>query len=80
VTAARNWYGGPSCEINDAQRAVGCFSPVSLDAPLGTGSAPSLGALARDQADTFELVNLLETLHPAVEGLCARDKLILRRA
>jgi RNA polymerase sigma-B factor len=66
-------------EIRDAQGAIGCFHPVSLDAPLWIDSAVSLGGTVPDQQDTFELVNQLETLRPAVENLGDRDKLILRR-
>jgi len=71
--------GVPLSEVRDAQRAVGCFQPLSLDAPMRDGSATSLGTTVPDEADTFELVNLIETLRPAVENLGARDKLILRR-
>ncbi|MFG1815500.1 sigma-70 family RNA polymerase sigma factor [Kribbella sp. NPDC049174] len=71
--------GVPLVEVRDAQRAFGCFSPVSLDTPVAAGSATSLGSLLPDRANTFELVNQLETLRPAVENLAARDKLILRR-
>ncbi len=71
--------GVPVGEIRDAQRAIGCFHPVSLDAPLWIDSAVSLGGTVPDEADTFELVNQLETLRPAVENLGDRDKLILRR-
>ncbi len=71
--------GVPLGEVSDAQRAVGCFHAVSLDAPLRADSATSLGTLVPDRADTFELVNLVETLRPAVENLGARDRLIFRR-
>jgi RNA polymerase sigma-B factor len=71
--------GVPLGDVRDAQRALGCFRPVSLDAPVGVESAMSLGSLMPDQENTFELVNQLETLRPAVENLAARDKLILRR-
>ncbi|MFI6832465.1 sigma-70 family RNA polymerase sigma factor [Kribbella sp. NPDC050241] len=71
--------GVPVEEIRDAQRALGCFHPTSLDAPLRVDSSVSLGGMVPDRADTFELVNQLETLRPAVENLGDRDKLILRR-
>lgn len=71
--------GVPVEQVNDAQRAQGCFHPVSLDAPVSAGSGTSLGSLMADQEDTFELVNQVETLRPTVDGLGERDKLILRR-
>ncbi|TCC57752.1 sigma-70 family RNA polymerase sigma factor [Kribbella pittospori] len=71
--------GVPVEEIRDAQRAVGCFHPASLDASLWIDSSVSLGSTVPDRADTFELVNQLETLRPAVANLGERDKLILRR-
>jgi RNA polymerase sigma-B factor len=71
--------GVPLGEIRDAQRAIGCFHPVSLDAPLWSDSSMSLGSAVPDPENTFELVNQLETLRPTVEKLGARDKLILRR-
>jgi RNA polymerase sigma-B factor len=70
----------PLREIADAQRAIGCFRPMSLDAPLRSdGTAASLGGLLREPANTFELVDHLEALRPAVHDLGDRDKLILRR-
>jgi RNA polymerase sigma-B factor len=39
----------------------------------------SLGGTVPDRGDTYELVNQLETLRPAVENLGPRDRLILRR-
>jgi RNA polymerase sigma-B factor len=74
-----NWIGVPVGEISAAQQARGCFHPDSLDAPIRTGSTAPLGSLMADQEDTYELVNQIETLRPAVEHLCERDKLILRR-
>lgn len=71
--------GVPVDQVSDAQRAQGCFHPVSLDAPVGAGSVTPLGNLMADQEDTFELVNQVETLRPTVDGLGERDKLILRR-
>jgi RNA polymerase sigma-B factor len=71
--------GACPAEIRNAQRAYGCFRPVSLDAPVNAGSVTPLGALVADQGNTFELVNQLETLRPAVQNLGERDQLILRR-
>ncbi|MGW1346748.1 sigma-70 family RNA polymerase sigma factor [Kribbella sp. NPDC002412] len=71
--------GVPLEELRDAQGALGCFQPMSLDAPLRADSSMSLGSSMPAQEDTFELVDQLQTLLPAVESLGARDKLILRR-
>jgi len=71
--------GVPLADIRDAHSAIGCFRPVSLDAPLLADSPTPIGTMVSDRGDTFELVVQLETLRPAVENLGARDKLILRR-
>jgi len=71
--------GVPVEQVMDAQRAQGCFHPLSLDAPANAGTATSLGSLMAQEADTYELVDQVETLRPTIAGLGGRDKLILRR-
>jgi RNA polymerase sigma-B factor len=66
-------------QIVDAQRAQGCFHPFSLDAPMTADSSLSLGSLVADDADTYTLVDQVESLRPAVGDLSDRDRLILRR-
>jgi RNA polymerase sigma-B factor len=71
--------GVPVEQIADAQRAQGCFHPVSLDARLSHGSSLSLGNLVADDEDKYVLVDHVGALRPAVEDLPPRDRLILHR-
>jgi RNA polymerase sigma-B factor len=71
--------GVPVEQIVDAQRAQGCFHPVSLDAPVSVGSSLSLGNSVAGEADAYGLVDHVDALRPAVANLSARDQLILRR-
>jgi RNA polymerase sigma-B factor len=71
--------GVPVEQIADAQRAQGCFQPVSLDASLSHGSSLSLGNLVADDEDNYVLVDHVGALRPAVEDLPPRDRLILHR-
>jgi RNA polymerase sigma-B factor len=71
--------GVPVEQIADAQRAQGCFHPVSLDARLGHGSSLSLGNLVADDEDNYVLVDRVGALRPAVADLPPRDRLILHR-
>ncbi|GAA1520454.1 sigma-70 family RNA polymerase sigma factor [Kribbella lupini] len=71
--------GVPAGEIVDAQRAQGCFHPVSLDARLRTAPDLTLEHLLSGPGNTYELVEHVETLRPVVAQLPERDRLILRR-
>jgi RNA polymerase sigma-B factor len=71
--------GVPVEEIIDAQRAQGCFRPTSLDAPLSGAPTFSLGTSLADQANTYELVDHIETLRPLVADLPDKERLILHR-
>ncbi|HEU4946773.1 MAG TPA: sigma-70 family RNA polymerase sigma factor [Kribbella sp.] len=71
--------GVPAEQVADAQRAQGCFNPLSLDAPVTTDSSQPLGSMMSDQSDTYVLVDQVESLRPAVAKLADRDQLILRR-
>jgi len=67
-------------DVREAEQARGCFRPSSLDAPLRRDRADlSLSQLLADPSDTYELVDQVESLLPVVNGLSARDRLILRR-
>lgn len=71
--------GVPTDQVQDAQRAQGCFHPLSLDAPVSGSASMPLGSTVSDEADTYVLVDQVESLRPAVAGLAERDQLILRR-
>ncbi|WP_432936236.1 sigma-70 family RNA polymerase sigma factor [Kribbella sp. CA-253562] len=71
--------GVPAEEILDAQRAQGCFRPVSLDARLRSAPDLTLENVISGDTDTYALVEHVETLRPVVDKLPERDRLILRR-
>ncbi|MBB6569635.1 sigma-70 family RNA polymerase sigma factor [Kribbella sandramycini] len=67
-------------DVIEADRARGCFQPSSLDAPLFVESPNArLQDRLPDPADTYALVDQIESLQRAVAGLPAREQLILRR-
>jgi RNA polymerase sigma-B factor len=66
-------------EVVEAQRAQGCFNPSSLDVPLHDGSSMTRGQQVADPADTYQLIDQIESLRPVVDNLPARDRLIFER-
>jgi RNA polymerase sigma-B factor len=66
-------------EVVEAQRAQGCFNPSSLDIPLHDDSSMTRGQLVADPADTYQLIDQIESLRPVVDNLPARDRLIFQR-
>ena len=66
-------------EVVEAQRAQGCFNPSSLDIPLHDDSSMTRGQQVADPADTFQLVDQIESLRPVVANLPDRDRLIFQR-
>jgi RNA polymerase sigma-B factor len=71
--------GVAESDVQEAQQLKGCFSPLSLDAPVATDSdAASLGDLlpARDADLQASEARLL--LAPALRTLTERERLIIR--
>lgn len=66
-------------EVVEAQRAQGCFNPSSLDVPLHDDSSTTRGQQVADPADTYQLIDQIESLRPVVDNLPARDRLIFQR-
>jgi RNA polymerase sigma-B factor len=67
-------------EVIEAKQARGCFQPSSLDVPLHHDSAgPTMSERMADPADTYALVDQVESLLGVVGSLSERDRLILRR-
>lgn len=64
-------------EINEALSADGCFSPSSLDAPVGDESATSAGDLIGEYDDEFERRERSIVLEELLRDLGARDRDIL---
>lgn len=68
----------PVGDIEEALGADGCFSPSSLDRPLGgSAEAPSLGDVIPDPKDDHDAVDARVILGPAVRRLGERDRKIL---
>jgi RNA polymerase sigma-B factor len=63
--------------------AFGCFQPASLDQPVGTEAAATLGDLIPDRAaeeaggDQLAAVDARATLGPVVRSLPSRDRRII---
>jgi RNA polymerase sigma-B factor len=66
-------------EIVEAQRAQGCFNPSSLDVPLHDDTSMTRGQQVADPADTYQLIDQIESLRPVVDNLPDRDRLIFQR-
>ncbi|PRZ42558.1 RNA polymerase sigma-B factor [Antricoccus suffuscus] len=64
-------------EIDEALSADGCFSPSSLDAPVGEESATSVGDLIGDYDGEFERRERSMVLEELLHGLATRDRDIL---
>ncbi|WP_067438878.1 sigma-70 family RNA polymerase sigma factor [Nocardioides jensenii] len=66
-------------EVSEALRAEGCFTPASLDAPVGDETGISLGEMLPDShADDAAAAEARVMLRPVVRRLSARDRKLLR--
>lgn len=70
----------PESDVAEALAAEGCFTPTSLDLPMGEGSATTLGDLLRDPLEGGEAsaAEARVMLRPVVRRLSARDRSLLR--
>lgn len=69
----------PESDVAEALAAEGCFTPTSLDLPLGEGAASTLGDLLHDpmQAGEASAAEARAMLRPVVRRLSARDRALL---
>ncbi len=68
----------PMGEVEEALAADGCFTPSSLDRPVGPAAdAPALGDMLASQHDDHEAVDARVILGPAVRRLSERERRIL---
>ena len=67
----------PEEEVIEALSADGCFTPASLDRPIGVDGAPTLGDLLSDEDRAQEAAEARTVLGPAVRHLAERDRRIL---
>ena len=67
-------------DVAEALAAEGCFTPTSLDLPIGEGSTSTLGDLIRDpqEGDDTAAAEARAMLRPVVRRLSARDRSLLR--
>lgn len=70
----------PESDVVEALAAEGCFTPTSLDLPVGEGSSSTLGDLLRDPQDDdgAAAAEARAMLSPVVRRLSARDRALLR--
>lgn len=64
-------------ELSEAELADGCFSALSLDAPGPSDGGAALVDLLVDDVDTFDHVENMAMLRPALASLSERDRRIL---
>lgn len=64
--------------VTEALAAQGCFHPVSLDQPVGEGSATTLGDQLAGDLSPEELVEARVMIEAAVRRLEPRDRVIVR--
>jgi RNA polymerase sigma-B factor len=71
--------GVSEAEVTEAQQLKGCFSPLSLDAPVNTDSdAASLGDLLAGEDPEHSASEARLMLAPALRSLTERERLIVR--
>ena len=70
--------GEPLGDVEEALAAEGCFTPTSLDRPVGTDSDVTVGDLLSGADVTPSAAEARIVLGPLVRGLSERDKLVLR--
>jgi RNA polymerase sigma-B factor len=68
----------PLGDVEEALAAEGCFTPTSLDRPIGTGSDLTIGDLLDGADSTRSAAEARVVLAPVVRRLSERDKLVLR--
>lgn len=70
----------PETDVEEALAAEGCFTPSSLDAPVGEDGAASTGELLPDPhgAEDREAAEARVMLQPVVRALSVRDRKLLQ--
>lgn len=64
--------------VIEALSANGCFTPSSLDLPLGEDSTGTVGDQMGAEENGFDMVETRATLRPALAKLADRDRSIIR--
>lgn len=69
--------GAPIDDVTEALASNGCFTPASLDHPVGTNGDSSLGDLLGGEDPQLARLETLVMLAPLIRALPERDRLIL---
>jgi len=64
-------------EYDEAVVAFGCFTPTSLDQPLGQDATTTVADLVPDEANDADAAEARTTLEPVLKGLPERDRRIV---
>jgi RNA polymerase sigma-B factor len=79
ATELASTLGVAESDVHEAQQLKGCFSPLSLDAPVATESdAASLGDLLPAKDADLQATEARLLLEPALRTLTERERLIVR--
>lgn len=70
--------GVEASDVEETAAADGCFSPASLDRPIGDGSTTTLGDLLPAPENELEAAEARLVLWPVLRRLSRRDRMILR--
>lgn len=69
--------GATRQEVHEAFACTGCFTPVSLDQPAGTGTSTSIGDLLAGGQDERSAVETRAVLDSAIRGLNEHERRLL---
>jgi len=69
--------GEPLAAVEEAMTAEGCFTPTSLDRPVGDGTTTSLGDLLPEDDAAYDIADARVMLEPALRRLAPRDRTIV---
>ncbi len=77
VTDVAAYLEVPQEDVIEALSADGCFTPTSLDSPIGDDGTGTLGELLADDDREMDAAEARVMLAPAVRELCERDQRVL---
>jgi RNA polymerase sigma-B factor len=72
------WLDEDEADVREALGGEGCFSPASLDRPVGDEGSVSMGDLIPDEEEPSRAAEARVMLGPLVRRLGARDREIIR--
>lgn len=78
ISAIATELGVDDAEVNEALAADGCFTPASLDLPVGQSTSTSVSELIGDEDAGFDEVETHLALAPVISELRDRDRDIIQ--